>query len=367
MARRRSATLLPLAAASLLCASWSTPSAYAAAPQDNAQAAPIQSEPTQKAKKANNDKDVPVRGAQLHNPVLWEDPGNIAAKNLLLGAGGEDHQPKPPFTFLGEDTNGTNPKFDARDAEGKKWRVKLGSESRPEVVASRLLWAVGYFVNDDYVLPTATVANLHLKRGADLVHDGQITDARFARKPGGDKKIGDWQWKNNPFMGTREFNGLRVMMAVMNNWDLKDVNNAVFADTKHDRQIFLINDIGATFASNSEHVHHDTDKGNLASFEHSKFITKETEKDVSFGTPMLPGGLVLRRGPVLLGEAVRREGLDWIGHDIPRADARWMGSLLAQLTHQQVEDAFRAGNFPDDQREEFVKLVEDRIAALKAL
>ena len=320
-----------------------------------------------KAPKKGSNKDAPLTAAQLHNPVLWEDPGNIAGKDLFHGAGGPEHQPKPPFTFLSEDSNGTNPKFDARDANDKKWRVKLGSESRPEVVASRLLWSVGYFVDDDYLLPTASVANLHMRRNPELVHGDAVTDARFARKPGGEDKIGDWRWKSNPFMHSREFNGLRVMMAVMNNWDLKDVNNAVYNDRKHDRQIFLVSDIGATFASNDEHVHHDTDKGNLASYEHSKFITKETEEQVSFATPMLPAGLVLRRGPVLFGEAVRREGVDWIGRDIPRADARWMGSLLAQLTHQQLEDAFRAGDFPDDQREAFVKIVEDRIAALKAL
>ena len=318
-------------------------------------------------KKGEGDKDRPVDGSAVKHPVLWEDPGDIAGKNLLLGMGGADHQPKPPFTFVSEDRNGTNPKFDANDADGKKWRVKLGSEARPEVVASRLLWAVGYFVNEDYLLPTATVANINMRRGRDLIHGDGITDARFERRPGGQKKIGIWQWKENPFKNSKEFNGLRVMMAVMNNWYLKDLNNAVNQYDKHDRQIFLVSDIGATFASNSEHVHHDTDKGNLASFEHSKFITKKTDTAVSFGTPMLPAGLVLRQGPVLVGETVRRSGQDWIGHDIPVGDARWMGGLLGQLTHTQLEDAFRAGNFPDDEREAFVKIVEDRIAALKNL
>ena len=320
-----------------------------------------------KPKHAKSDNDGPPSPAQIKNPVLWEDPGKVGEKDLFLGRGGADHQPRDPFTFVKEDTNGTNPKFDARDADGKKWRVKLGSEARPEVVASRLLWAVGYFVNEDYLLPSATIANLQLKRGKDLIHGDAVADARFSRKPGGQTKIGDWRWKDNPFKDQKEFNGLRVMMAVMNNWDLKDVNNAVYQDDKHDRQLFLVSDIGATFASNDEHVHHNTDKGNLASYEHSKFITKKTDKDVSFGTPMLPGGLILRRGPVLVGEAVRRAAIDWIGHDIPVADARWVGSLLSQLSHKQLEDAFRAGNFPQDEREQFVTIVESRIAELKAL
>lgn len=339
---------------SLLCY---TPPRFAWA-QD---AAPDQPKHTRK------DTDKPLPAEQIKHPVLWEDPGAIGERDLLLGRGGADHQPKAPYTFVKEVGSGTNPKFDLRDANGKKWRAKLGSEARPEVVASRLLWAVGYFTNEDYLVPSATVANLQLKRGKDLVHGDEVTDVRLERKPGDQKKVGDWRWKDNPFKGQREFNGLRVMMAVMNNWDLKDVNNAVYQDDKHDRQIFLVSDIGATFASNDEHVHHDTDKGNLASYERSKFIIKKTGEEVSFGTPMLPGGLLLRQGPVLLGETVRRSAIDWIGHDIPLADARWMGSLLGQLSHRQLEDAFRAGNFPDDQREQFVTIVEGRIAELKQL
>ena len=329
-----------------------------------AQGTPV---PAQKALAKQGDNDRVLTPSELKNSVLWEDPGDIANKDLTLGRGGKDHRPEAPFTFLSENHNGTNPKFDVRDAAGKKWRVKLGSEARPEVVASRLLWAVGYFTNEDYLLPTAEVAGLKLRRGQDLIHGETVTESRFARKPGGEDKIGVWRWKDNPFKDTREFNGLRVMMAVMNNWDLKDVNNAVYKDSKKDREVLLVSDVGATFASNDEHVHHDTDKGNLESFEHSKFITKRTDTTVSFGTPMLPAGLLLRRGPVLLGETVRRSAIDWIGHDIPLADARWIGGLLGQLTHQQMEDAFQAGSFPEEQREEFVRIVEARIAQLQGL
>ena len=367
MVRRRFLLIRPLffsLASALLCPFCALPVPAQETPVPPGTTAPAKTAPAK-------DKDHPLAPAQLHNPVLWEDPGSVASKDLFLGSGGDKHQPRPPFTFVTEDHNGTNPKFDARDGDDKKWRVKLGSEARPEVVASRLLWSVGFFTEEDYLLPSADIAKLNMKRGKELVHGDAVTDARFSRKPAGENKIAIWRWKENPFRDSMEdkraFNGLRVMMAVMNNWDLKDVNNAVYNDTKHDRQIFLVSDIGATFASNDEHVHHDTDKGNLASYEHSKFITKQTAETVSFGTPMLPAGLVLRRGPVLLGEAARREALDWIGHDIPLADARWIGGLLGQLTHQQLEDAFRAGNFPEDQREEFVKIVSDRITELKAL
>src|SRR4051812_11085136 len=171
----------------------------------------------QPSQNVKEEHDTPVDQAKLHNPVLWHDPGHIVELDLMNGQGGNDSKPAPPFKFESEDMHGTNPKFNVRDAHGAKWRVKLGDEARPEVTASRLLWAVGYFVNEDYVLESAKVDGLHLTRGPSIAADGHIVDARFERRPAERKKIGTWRWKTNPFSGTREFNGLRVMMALMNN------------------------------------------------------------------------------------------------------------------------------------------------------
>jgi hypothetical protein len=320
------------------------------------------------AKKADKKKDdnQPIAAADLHNPVLWQDPGDIAAKDMLHGLGGEEHQPKAPFTFQSEDHNGTNPKFDARDADDKKWRVKLGVEARPEVVTSRLLWAVGYFTEDDYVLPQATVPGLKLDRGMNLVSPGgMVTDARFSRRPSGQDKIAIWRWKDNPFTGKREFNGLRVMMAVVNNWDLKDVNNAVYSDSKGDRQLFLASDIGATFGANGEHKNHRDDKSNAAAYAKSLFITKREKTTITFCTPHQPYGFAMHT--YLFGEYFRRLGLRWIGHDIPRDDARWIGEELGKLSHQQLVDAFKAADYSPEDTDIFVRTLEHRIAELKAL
>ena len=111
---------------------------------------------------------------RIHDPVLWHDPGNIAAKDLLHGLGGAEDEPRPPFTFLREDLKGSNPKFDARDANGVTWRVKLGTEARPEVVASRLLWAVGYYTDVDYNLREAVVRHLRMARGSGRDRRGDL-------------------------------------------------------------------------------------------------------------------------------------------------------------------------------------------------
>ena len=320
------------------------------------------------AKTDKEDNDKPINPTDIHNASLWRDPGNISAKNLLYGEGGREGQPAPPFKFLSEDLNGSNPKFDVQDANGKKWRVKLGEEARPEVVASRLLWAVGYYVNDDYLLHISTIQGLDIKRGAKLVHNGtQVIDARYERKPDQSKKVATWEWKNNPFRDTREFNGLRVMMAVINNWDLKDINNAVYVDKKTGHQTLLVSDIGATFATNSLEISRAKDKGNVDSYVASKFITRTTPTTVDFGTPSAPTGALLKTGGALVGSYAKRRGYDWIGDDIPREDARWIGSMLGQLSHEQLLDAFRAGNFPPESIDQYVAVLEARIAQLKAL
>ncbi len=318
----------------------------------------------------DNDRDVRSTAAlwaQITHPVLWHEPGNISSLDLYAGQGGLNNLPKPPFTFESEDKNGTNPKMDVRDADGKKWRVKTGEEARPEVVASRLLWAVGFYANDDYLIPQAMVSGVKMSRGPKDVKEGNLTDARFERKPSGQNKMGIWEWKTNPFYGKREFNGLRVMMAVMNNWDLKDVNNSVYQDTKTGEQIFLVNDVGATFGSNGMEFSRSNAKGNVHSYQDSGFVKHLTDTTVDFSTPKAPTGVLVASMGFSAKSYAMRAGLEWIGSNIPRSDAKWMGSLLAQLSHQQLVDAFRAGGFPAEDINTYVQVVESRIAELKKL
>src|SRR5258708_842505 len=56
----------------------------------------------------------PARGL----PVLWREPKDIDHRDLFHGPGGKEHQPAGIFTFVGEDLDGSNPKFDVRDDSG---------------------------------------------------------------------------------------------------------------------------------------------------------------------------------------------------------------------------------------------------------
>src|SRR5579864_1390939 len=266
---------------------------------------------------------------------------------------------------------GSNPKFDVHDRDGAKWKVKLGAEARPEVAASRLLWAAGYFTNEYYFLEDLQVQGLpaHLHRGQNLVGpDGTFHNVRLKRSAKGEEKIGNWQWGSNPFEGTREFNGLRVLMALINNWDLKDSNNAVYEEKHNDRsadleQIYLVSDLGASFGTTGIKLPVDASKGNLEAYKRSKFISNSSPDYVDFGAPSRPTLIESFNLP----EFVRRIDLRWIGRQVPRADAKWMGQLLGRLSPDQIRDAFRAAGYSPQEANEFATVVQSRIAELNVL
>ena len=57
----------------------------------------------------------------------------------------------------------------------------------------------------------------------------------------------------------------------------------------------------------------------------------------------------------------------WIGKRIPISDVRWIGGLLAQLSPEQIRDAFRAAGYSPEQVQSFAEVVEARIAELNNL
>ena len=296
--------------------------------------------------------------------VLWTDPGDIRSRNLFFGPGGKKNVPQPPVTFEKEDEKGTSPKFDVRDQADKKWKAKLGVEAQPETVAVRLLWAVGYDANENYFFPDLQVDGLpkHLQRGEEVITAGHARNVRLQRHPHGDKKAGEWSWRKNPFKGTREFNGLRVMMALISNWDLKDSNNAIYEDGAG-HKLYQVSDVGGSFGRSGKSYNDVMSKNNLGAYQRAKFVSKVRPDYVDFNFPTRPPFLYIFHLPFF----IQRMRIHWIGKHIPRDDARWVGSLLKHLSPQQIRDAFRAAGYSPEQTEAFATALEHRIAELAQL
>jgi hypothetical protein len=297
-------------------------------------------------------------------PILWQDPGDVSTRDMIRGPGGVEHQPKGPFKFLKEDTAGSNPKYTIEDANGFRWKLKLGEEAHPETVASRIVWVAGYYADTEYFFSDIKVDGVPstLHRGGEQVEpDGLMHNARLKLEPKNSKKEATWKWKENPFTGTREFNGLRVMMALINNWDLKDVNNAII--DIDGRKVYYISDLGASFGTTGLSTSRAAGKGNLENYTNSKFIDKVTETTVTFGTPSRPALINVFAEP----NFKERLDLEWIGKDIPIADARWIGSVLAKLSLQQIQAAFEAAGYSPKEIVGFSNVLADRIAQLNRL
>ena len=320
---------------------------------------------------AQNRYVAPGAAGEITQPVLtelWREPKDIRSENLFYGPGGREHEPKGPFTFVKEDLDGTNPKYDVRDEEGVKWKIKLGAEARPETVASRFVWAIGFHADEDYFLPEVRVVGLPVRvhRGQKLIEAGGVMRNVRLKREEGEKKVDIWSWRNNPFVDTRELDGLRVMMAVINNWDLKDENNAIRDEKRKDdgdKRVYEVSDLGASFGTTGRGLSHTKSKGNLRAYTRSKFIKKERLETVDFNVPSRPAMVILFNPH----EFFSRMGLRWIGRDIPRQNARWIGDLLGELSSDQIRDAFRSGGYEGQELDGFTTDFEQRIAELKKL
>src|SRR5262245_12737257 len=91
--------------------------------------------------------------------ALWRAPVDLEQRDLLYGRGRLEWAPQPDaqYEFVAEKHTGTQPGYDVRDGSGNEWSVKLGEEARPEVTASRLLWAIGYHQPVVYYVPAWTL------------------------------------------------------------------------------------------------------------------------------------------------------------------------------------------------------------------
>lgn len=292
--------------------------------------------------------------------ALWRDPGDASALDIFYGSGGKKNQPVGAFTFVKEDRGGSCPKFEIVDARGVRWKVKLGEEGRSETAATRLLWAAGYFTDDDYYLPELRVRRLPaLRRGRQFVSAGGIVrGTRLERNVQWQRT--NWSWFSNPLEATRELNGLRVMMALLNNWDLKKVNNAIYKVPEGAAR-YLVTDLGATFGRSGTFL--SRSKSNLKDYRNSRFIQKVTPEYVDFYLRSRPFFLMAVHVP----NYVTRTRMQGVVKHIPRTHARWIGRQLGRLSSDQIRDCFRAAGYSPQEVEGFASVVSERIAELNHL
>lgn len=296
---------------------------------------------------------------EVTTAALWTDRGDIRSLNLLYGPGGKEHSPAGKFTFVEEDKKGTAPKFEIVDERGVHWKAKLGEEVKSETAATRLVWAAGYFTDEDYYLAELQVEKMpKLSRGGQFVSaDGVVRGVRLERKLKGEKKSENWSWFKNPFVGSRELNGLKTMMALIDNWDLKEINNAVYQE-KGEGPRYVVSDLGATFGKTGNSL--TRSKSNPGDYAKTKFIQKVARDHVDFFLSSRPFVLSVVNVP----NYATRTHMQDVVKNIPLADAKWLGKLLEALSDEQIRDCFRAAQYSPEEIEDYAAMVKDRIRDL---
>jgi len=274
---------------------------------------------------------------------LWIDPGS-APRDLRSGAAAalrvtERPDPDTRYDILSRDTRGFSITYRVRDARGREWNVKIGPEAQTEVVTSRIVWALGY-----HQLPSFFVERwIGVERG----RGEQFGGARFRPRDLPLTSDGSWSWQQNPFVGAPPYNGLIVLMMILNSTDLKNENNELYTLEGEPREgasrWYVVKDLGASLGESGRY---DPRRGDITAFEREPFTRGVESGRVRFGY----------RGR-------HQELLASIGPDA----VRWTCERLSRITDRQWADAFAAGNFDAATTSRYVARIKQKIGEGLAL
>jgi hypothetical protein len=272
---------------------------------------------------------------------LWQQPQDMPSRDLFFGPWGSELAPAPEtvYTFVQRKQQGTNPGVTVEDPNGREWHVKQpphndqGAEGPIEVTLSRVLSAVGYHQPPVYFLPRLSIRD---DRGTHIEPGG-----RFRGTEKSIKHTGDWSWQQNPFVGTRPYQGLLVILMMFNSSDIKNENNAVYEIRNQGEGVarwYVVRDLGTALGETGRLA---PQRGDPDIFEREPFITGMKDGFVQFNYHGWHQELVKRISP---------------------DDVVWASELLGQLSSQQWGDAFRAGGFQPAVADRFIGRLQQKIA-----
>lgn len=271
--------------------------------------------------------------------VMWEPVDGT--RDLYLGPGGREMEPDlSRIKFIKKESGGASKKYRIEDGSGRIWVAKLGREARPETAAVRMLYGLGYKTEVNYLVPTLTIPG-----------KGTFKNVRLEARPSNVKRTGSWKWKSNPFNGTPELQGLKIMQVFMTNWDVLDKQNEVLQvkGSNGTELHYVISDLGRTFGKYGNN--------NLP-------IIYRLGRRTGAPGPYSKASFIkgVENGRIKFAVKGKNRG---IYKDITVRDGRWLLSRLRRLSDEQIADAFRAANYSPSDVEIYRSAVKRRIEELE--
>jgi hypothetical protein len=297
---------------------------------------------------APNASSSDYRASVIARAKVWQ-PTDVATMDLKTG-------PSAPkafalnetvtCTYVKEKLGGKTPKFACKTDENDQLKVKFGGDNGEvyaEVMASRLLWAIGF--GADHMYPVRVVCRHcpSLLNGVIRSSKESIFDpATIERKMPGEafKPDEGWSWKELDLIDEKaggatraERDALRLLAVFIQHTDTKPEQQRLLClgETKQDhagkgpmpctRPFMLIQDLGVTFGHANKFNENAPGSANLAAW--SKTPVWHDENSCVANLPKSATG-TLENPPI--GEAGRR----------------FLAGLLTQLTDTQLHDLFEA-------------------------
>jgi hypothetical protein len=287
--------------------------------------------------------------------VLWHDPGPVEMLDLAGGPGGAQNAPQPPFTFIEELKTGVTPKVKVRDGAGRLWVAKWGSEGPAQTFSSRMAWAAGYFAAPTYFVKSGRISGAHgLERARRHVKKGgQFKNAGFEWWVGNLVKNRDWSWRENPFDDTpdrkRELNGLKIIVMLTSNWDVKNSGTAIMRDSSDgsSQDTYFVIDWGGSMGRWGEVSHDKWDCKGYAR-QTPDFVTGVKHGSVRWGFQSPVNNHNITKG-------------------ITVEDVAWLLSYLGRITDDQLRAGLEASGAEPKEVECFARAIRRRIDQLEAV
>lgn len=316
------------------------------------------------------------RLAAMHAAALYV-PKAVSDADIMEGPEQNKHQFQLhpgdkvicDFTTPGSKMGGKTPKFECKitsvvstngqvqsltpDMEEEPVKVKFGSgdnEVFAEIVATRLMWALGYYADSWFPVqvechncPENPISGSGTPATRTYIPANIVRKFSWRKMTESSKDDEGWSWKELETENGRptyERDGLELLAAFMQHSDNKppqqrltchkvEINdNAQPPSVTCDKSVMLVQDVGATFGGGGWFTSNSSAKMNLSQWSHKKLWN-------SAGTEGAPK----QCQAVLRKSLTATNGLN--NPNISEEGRRFDAGLMCQLSDRQIEDFFK--------------------------